>query len=125
MLPAFVMAQPEETQLESLHRSLKNAANDTIRMDVYLNLALYYNEINRDSSLFYLAKGLPIAQKLKLKLYEAHFLENRGYMLMGIGNYPKALESFLASLKILEDPKSEKYAWNLQIGQTPRNGAAQ
>jgi two-component system, NtrC family, sensor kinase len=121
MLPAFGMAQPEEAQLESLHSSLKNAANDTIRMDVYLNLALYYNEINRDSSLFYLANGLHIAQKLNLKLYEAHFFENRGYMLMQIGNYPKALESFLASFIILEDPKSENYAWNLQIGQTPRN----
>jgi two-component system, NtrC family, sensor kinase len=120
ILPVFLSAQPQETQLESLQRSLKNAPNDTIKMDVYLNLALYYNEINRDSSLFYLAKGLPIAQKLKLKLYEAHFLENRGYMLTHIGNYPKALESFLASLKILEDIESEKYAWNLSNGQTPR-----
>jgi two-component system, NtrC family, sensor kinase len=120
MLPAFITAQPDETQLERLHRNLKDASNDTIRMDVYLNLALYYNEINRDSSLFYLAKGLPIAQKLKLKIYEAHILENRGYMLTGIGNYPKALESFLAALKILENPESEKYAWNLPNGQTPR-----
>ena len=120
MLPAFVMAQPDEPQLDSLHRSLNNAANDTIRMDVYLNLALYYNEINQDSALFYLANGLPIAQKLNKKLYEANFFENRGYMLARIGNYPKALESFLASLQILEDPESEKYAWNLPDGQTPR-----
>jgi len=120
ILPVFISAQPLETQLESLHRSLKNASNDTIKMDVYLNLALYYNEINRDSSLFFLANGLPLAQKLNLKLYEAHFLENRGYMLTSIGNYPKALESFLASLKIVKDPESEKYAWNLRNGQTPQ-----
>jgi two-component system, NtrC family, sensor kinase len=120
ILPVFLSAQPQETQLESLQRSLKNASNDTIRMDVYLNLALYYNEIDRDSSLFYLTNGLSLAQKLNLKLYEAHFLENRGYMLTSIGNYPKALESFLASLKILEDIESEKYAWNLRNGQTPR-----
>jgi two-component system, NtrC family, sensor kinase len=119
--PVFLMSQPAESQLDSLHKSLKNATNDTIRMDVYLNLALYYNEINRDSSLLYLANGLPIAQKLNLKLYEAHFFENRGYMLMQIGNYPKALESFLASFIILEDTKSENYAWNLHIGRTPRN----
>jgi two-component system, NtrC family, sensor kinase len=120
MLAAFVMAQPDEPQLDSLHRSLNYAANDTIRMDVYLNLALYYNEINQDSALFYLANGLPIAQKLNVKLYEANFFENRGYMLTRIGNYPKALESFLASLKIVEDPESEKYAWNLPNDQTPR-----
>jgi len=120
ILPVFISAQPQETQLENLHGSLKNASNDTIKMDVYLNLALYYNEINRDSALFYLAKGLPIAQKLKLKLYEAQILENRGYMLTGIGNYPKALESFLASLKILEDTESEIFTWNLQNGKTPQ-----
>jgi two-component system, NtrC family, sensor kinase len=120
MLLAIIMAQAEESQLESLHRSLKNATTDTIRMDIYLNLALYYNEINRDSALFYLANGLPLAQKLNLKLYEAHFLENRGYMLTQIGNYPKALESFLASLKILEDTQSEKFTWNLQNGKTPQ-----
>jgi tetratricopeptide (TPR) repeat protein len=119
--PVFLMSQPAESQLDSLHKNLKNATNDTIRMDVNLNLALYYNEINQDSALFYLANGLPIAQKLNVKLYEANFFENRGYMLMRIGNYPKALESFLASFKILEDPESENYAWNLPNGQTPRN----
>jgi signal transduction histidine kinase len=41
-------------------------------------------------------------------------------MLTAIGNYPKALESFLASLKILEDTESEKHAWNLQNGKTPQ-----
>jgi two-component system, NtrC family, sensor kinase len=120
ILPVFTSAQTQITQLESLHRNLKNASNDTIKMDVYLNLALYFNEINRDSSLFYLAHGLPIAQKLNLKLYEAQILENRGYMLTGIGNYPKALVSFLASLKIVTDPESEKYVWNLPNGQTPQ-----
>ena len=120
LLPAFLLAQSGETQLQNLHRNLKDAANDSIKVDAYLNLGLYYNIINRDSALFYLEKGLPLAQKLNLKLYEAHILENKGFMLTMNGNYPKALESFLASLKIVEDPESEKYAWNLPKGQTPR-----
>jgi two-component system, NtrC family, sensor kinase len=36
------------------------------------------------------------------------------------GGELKALESFLASLKIVEVPESEKYAWNLPNGKTPR-----
>ena len=121
LLPVFVEAQLQQDRLNSLHQALKNAANDSIRMDAYYKLAQYYNEINRDSTLYYLAKGIPISQKLELKLYEAHMLENQGYILGRLGNYPKALESFLQALKIAEDPASEKYAWNLPNGTTPRN----
>ena len=52
LLPVFVSAQSEQKQLDSLQIALKNAANDTIRMDVYFQLGLFYNEINPDSSLF-------------------------------------------------------------------------
>jgi signal transduction histidine kinase len=89
-------------------------------MDAYFNLALHYNGTNNDSALYYHSLCLPISQKLNLKLIEAHILENQGFMLTTIGNYPKALESFLQSQKIAEDPESENYVWNLPEGQTPR-----
>ena len=104
LLPVFVLAQSGQKKLDSLHIALKNAANDTIRMDVYFQLGLFYNEINRDSSLFYLDQSIPIAQKLKLKLNEAQALDNKGYMLMHLGNYPRSLESFLQALKIDRRP---------------------
>ncbi len=47
-------------------------------------------------------------------------MENQGFILTMIGNYPKALESFLKSQNISEEPASEKYVWNLTEGQTPR-----
>ena len=119
VLPVFVKAQQQHDQVASLHQTLKNAANDTIRMDAYFQLALHYNYTNNDSALYYHALCLPISQKLNLKLIEAHILENRGYVLTALGNYPKALESFLKSKKIAEDPASEKYVWNLPEGQTP------
>ncbi len=104
LLPFFVSAQSDQKQLDSLQVALKNAANDTIRMDVYYQLGLFYNEINRDSSLFYLDQSIPIAQKLKLKLNEAQALDNKGYMLMHLGNYPRSLETFLQALKIERRP---------------------
>ncbi len=122
---AYVNAQAPKDQLAKLHSALENAANDTIRMDAYFNLAIHYNATNNDSALYYLALCLPISQKLNLKLIEAHILENKGYVLTGIGNYPKALESFLKSQKIAEDPASEKYVWNLPSGQTPREARLQ
>ncbi len=120
LLPVLAKGQVLNDEISKLHQALNNAANDTIRMDIFMNLALQFNEINRDSALYYLAAGLPIAQKLKLKLVEAHLRENQGYMYTGIDNYPKALESFLQALKIAEDPASEKNVWNLAEGQTPR-----
>jgi len=125
LLPVFAEAQPQQDQVTSLHQTMQNAANDTILMDAYFQLALHYNYTNNDSALYYLALCLPISQKLNLKLIEAHILENQGYVLTALGNYPRALESFLKSQKIAEDPASEKYVWNLPKGQTPREARLQ
>ncbi len=35
LLPAFVQAQQQQKQLDSLYLALKNTANDTLRMDYY------------------------------------------------------------------------------------------
>ena len=121
MFPVFACAQPQQTQLDSLHLALNNAANDTVRMDIYRNIAGYYQEINRDSSLLYSAQSLSIAQKLKLKIEEAGILNSRGFVLTNIGNYPEALESLYQALKIAEDPASEKSILNLREGQSPQN----
>ena len=65
VLPVFVSAQSRfmyilsDTTLsgtqksDSLQLALKNAANDTIRMDAYFSLALYYLETDRDSAVYY------------------------------------------------------------------------
>jgi len=121
ILPVVVSAQSDQNQLDSLHVSLKNAANDTVRMDVYKNLGQFYMEINRDSAISYLNKSITLAQQLRLKLFEADVLGIRGYMLMALGNYPMSLESLLQALKITEDPASEKYTWNLPKERTPHS----
>ena len=66
-LPVLLMAQTQPFNLDSLQRELKNAANDSVRMNLYDELGWYYFEINRDSALSYFEKELPIAKKLNLK----------------------------------------------------------
>ena len=119
MFPVFVWAQPQQTYLDSLQLALKNAANDTVRMDAYRRIERYYTEINRDSSLLYNAKSLSIAQKLGLKITEARILTDRGFVLTEIGNYPECLESLYQALKIAEDPAIKKNIGNLPDGQSP------
>jgi len=120
-LPVLVWSRPQQTRLDSLQLALKIAANDTVRMYAYGNVASYYAEINRDSSLLYRAQCLQIAQKLKLKFAEANILQGRGFVLTNMGNYPEALESLYQALKIAEDPASEKSIGNLRKGQSPQN----
>ncbi len=122
LLPVFVSSQSQQ-KLDSLHSALRNAANDSIRMETYQELHWYYQEVNRDSALFYSDKALPIAKQLKLRLHEAEILDGKGYMFMHLGNYPKSLESYLLALKIAEDPTAENDNYNLfrrNKRQTPR-----
>ena len=120
LLPAFVQAQQQRKQLESLRMASGYAANDTIRMDVYDQLAYYFYEVNADSSFFYAERELQIARQLKLKVYEANALMSKGYDLTFLTDYPKALESFLESQKILEDPACEKTVWHFSTSLSPR-----
>ena len=118
LLPVFTEAQLQKDKLDSLQLALKNAANDTIRMDVSKQLGFYYNSKNHDSTLFYLEQSAFIAKKLKLKLDEAVALQSEASLFSG-SYYPKALELLLRTLKINEDPESEKNVWGLPARLTP------
>ncbi len=131
VLPVFVSAQSgifsilSDTtlsgtkKLDSLKQALKNAANDTIRMDAYFNLALYYLETNRDNAVYYEDKSIALAKELGIKLNEAAALSDKGYALIGLGKYPASLESLSEALKIAENPASEKSALPFLRGGTP------
>ena len=113
LFPNLLMAQSQSSRSDSVQLLLANAQSDTARMNIYDQQGWYYAEINRDSSLFYFEKELPIARKLKLRLYEADALNGMGYALHQLGNYPASLESYLEAQKIASDVSSENNAWNL------------
>ncbi|CAN5439625.1 hypothetical protein BH10BAC2_BH10BAC2_39140 [soil metagenome] len=119
LLPFFIEAQ--QKQLENLHRVLKNAANDTLRMDAYHKLGVFYDDVNLDSSVYYGEKGISVARKLKLKLNEAEMLMITSFPLAQMGNYPQAFKMLMKALEITEDPSSENNTWHLLKGQTPQS----
>ena len=121
-LPAFAAAQhyTQQWRLTDLHSILKNTSNDTVRMDTYLKLGIYYDDVNLDSAVYYSEKGITIARQLKLKLYEAEMLMNTSFPLAKMGNYPKALKVLTQALDIAENPANEKNTWHLLNTQTPR-----
>jgi signal transduction histidine kinase len=106
-------------KLDRLQLALRNAANDTVRMDAYYNLALYYLETNRDSAVYYDNKSIALAKQLRIKLDEAAALSDKGYALIALGKYPSALESLSEAMKIEESPANEKYTLPSPKGHTP------
>src|SRR5688572_17933109 len=95
-------------QIDSLKHELKISRNDTARLFNFLMLAEVFGESNPDSSLYYAKYELTIAIKLKLRLNEAFALNHMAYALKNMGNYPTALQSYLAAKRILEDESVEE-----------------
>ena len=118
LLPVFVTAQFQRNQLDSMHQVLRNATNDTIRMDAYYKLGMYYDDVNLDSSLYYNEKGIAIARQLNLKLNEAEMLMNSCFPLAKMGNYPKSLKVLEQALEIAGNPSNGKNTWHLLKRQT-------
>ncbi|MEJ7626845.1 MAG: ATP-binding protein [Ferruginibacter sp.] len=121
-MPAFASAQhyTQQWHLNDLHSILKTTSNDTVRMETYLKLGIYYDDVNLDSAVYYGEKGITIARQLKLKLYEAEMLMNTSFPLTKMGNYPKALKVLTQALDIAENPANEHKTWHLLNTQTPR-----
>ncbi|HEX5668854.1 MAG TPA: ATP-binding protein, partial [Chitinophagaceae bacterium] len=121
LLPSVIAAQQENQHLDSLYRSLSDAKSDTARMKAYCELGSYYRLEDRDSTVAYFEKALPIAVRLNLKFDEASILNNMGIIQMQLEKFPKSLEYYLKAINIARDPAIEKTIWNLPSGQTPRN----
>ena len=120
MLPVFSISQvnplflePTKEQADSLRKSLNENINDTLRMAANRELALFYFDINLDSAFFYIEKDLPLAKKLKLKIWEADALDLMGLISSNQGNYVKAMRSFNEAFQIVESNECEKNIWNI------------
>jgi len=109
LLPAFSIAQ--ESQYDRLKLELKNAPNDTLRMAFYTELSGYYFQRKVDSAFYFNEQSLLLAQKLKMRLWEAWTLSNKGDILKVMRNYSGSYQSLLQGLKIAEDPECEKSFW--------------
>jgi len=120
LLPVFSMAQvnplylePTKKQADSLRKVLDRNINDTLRMLANRELSLFYFDINADSAIYFIEKDLPIARKLKLKLWEADALDLKGIISSTQGNFVKAIKSMNEARQITESKECEKNIWNI------------
>ena len=114
LLPALSNAQL--SIVDSLKNDLKNAPDGALRFKANNDVYYYYQEINRDSALYYAEQGLFIAQRNHHKLAEGVALVQKSYQLIGLGRYADALQYLHQAFSIAKEVKNDKEEnWDLFI----------
>ena len=131
LIPAFVTAHQDlyfETwsnkQVDCLKAELHRTSNDTMQMFIYRCLGFHFQETNRDSSLYFHEHQLALARKLQLKLWEGDALDQAGWVLSYLKNYPLSLQYFIEGIKILENQNCEKNIWMITLFSKDKNPKA-
>jgi two-component system, NtrC family, sensor kinase len=109
LLPVLSIAQGKN--IDSLKIAYRNASNDSARYATGRALYYYYEELNRDSALYYADENLKLSQNNHKKLAEAASLVIEGYQLLHQGKYPASLKCLMQALEITEDPNNKEETW--------------
>ena len=118
LIPIFSAAQTDPTwgyltsqQVDSLKRNVESEKNDTLRMAAYRSLGFYYQDIKRDSGLYFHEQQLALAKKLNRKLWQADAYSQAAYVLNGLSNLMKSYEYFSEAMKLAGDENNESDNW--------------
>jgi signal transduction histidine kinase len=116
-----VLARAQQHLPDSISRALKSASNDSLRYRASIQAYLYFEEINRDSALYYVNQTLLLARKNDKQLLIARALASKGYQLTGSGHYAEALKNLLQAFSIAQNHKNASSSWLLIPESTPDN----
>lgn len=78
------------------------SANDTTLLGAYAQKILDFTEVNKDSALYYGAKAITLAKKLKQQFYEGMILTNIAYNFIISGDYTNGLKCLIEATKLSE-----------------------
>jgi len=117
-----VLAHGQQNMADSLRTILQRAGGDSLRYEASRALYNYYEEINRDSALYYAELDLSLARKADKKLVEAMALDTKGYQLLHLGRFSEALKCLLQAFSIAENPGNNKEeGWTFSSYGSPGN----
>ncbi|MEO6732337.1 MAG: histidine kinase dimerization/phospho-acceptor domain-containing protein, partial [Ferruginibacter sp.] len=117
-LPVWVTAQPLP---DSLRIAFNKAPDGPLKYQVANRLYYYYQELNRDSALFYSDQQLITARNNHNEIAEGVAQVSKSYQLMGLGRYADALKCLQQAFTIAENKSNEKVAkWEYFL--TPFDG---
>ncbi|MFI5159910.1 MAG: sensor histidine kinase [Sphingobacteriales bacterium] len=117
LLPVLVKAQQHLP--DSIIKAFSKAHTDSARYVTNAAAYFYFEEINRDSALYYCGRALSLAQKNNKPLLIARVLSMKGYQLTGMGRYAEALQCLLQGFGIAQDRKNASNEWFIVRQSTP------
>ena len=129
LLPGLSKAQYQLSELDSLHLASKTAPSDTLRMFTFNNLASYYTESNRDSSMYYCEASITVAKELNQSIHLADFLLLKSYLVQKQSDFSQSYKLCNEALAILEDDTNDKTAfipkdWDIEPARLRRRYTA-
>ena len=108
LLLVQVSAQAQPINIDSFKNVFRNAPHGPLRFRAASDVYFYYQEINRDSALFFTEQQLSTARLKQNKIGEGVALVNKSYQLMGLGRYGEALKCLQQAFVIAENVENEK-----------------
>jgi len=111
LLPVICRAQTDQNYPDSMQTALRNATNDTMRMDINRKLGFFHQDSDAGKALVYHAAQLALAKKLQLKIWEADAYQQIAYCNTTLYKLPAGYENYMQGLKIAEDPAAATNGW--------------
>jgi tetratricopeptide (TPR) repeat protein len=105
----FLQVAAQQNAVDSLHQLLRNAKEDTSKVNLLNQLSWNFIETKPDSNLFYGNQALELSRKIHYTEGEIFALVNTSSGFTLSGNYSKALENSLEALKKSEAINKEKF----------------
>ena len=102
LLALFINAYAQQRAVDSLKKLIATAKDDTTKILLLDKLGYMYENSKPDSAMQIAQQGIRLARKANFLKGEATCLNIEGVVFMEIGNYPKALSSFLSAMKLNE-----------------------
>ncbi len=119
IIPFFLVpgiTRGENQGPDSLMGLLKNARDDTLKMQTYFDLCLYYRYKNPDSAIYYGKMGKQLAEKINDQVGLAKNCNCLGIAHDIHGQYPEAIEYYFKALRV-----NEKIGNKEEIGKILNN----
>ncbi len=119
LMQLSVRGKAQQKVIDSLHEAFFKVEDDSTKYQMLNAFYTYFQEINRDSALYYAEQQIVLARKNNSPLLECFGLNIKAYQLTHLGRFGEALKIFLAAIKIEEDPITEKTIKWLPSNTTP------
>jgi hypothetical protein len=98
----------QQSRLDSLQGELRHAKNDTVRVTALNFISIYYDGIGRrDSSIYYTTQAIELSEKINYTYGSYLGYSKLAFVLNTTGNFSKAIEMGVKSLKYAEQLKKD------------------